>query len=118
MSLSTVLALKIMACDSVATVLGDVHHGDVVTVKDKAGNIREIVALADIPFGHKIAVAEVNVSEDILKYGESLGVATQIIIIGDYVHTHNLASQYGRGDLHHDVEVNHARTSRYQETVK
>lgn len=118
MSLSTVLALKIMACDSVATVLGDVHHGDVVTVKDKAGNMREVIALGDIPFGHKIAVAELNAGADILKYGESLSVATQNIIIGDYVHTHNLASQYGRGDLNHDAGVNHARTSRYQEAVK
>ncbi|MEH3481086.1 MULTISPECIES: UxaA family hydrolase [Enterobacter] len=103
MSLSTVLALKIMGCDSVATVLGDVHRGDVVTVKDKAGYMWEVIALDDIPFGHKIAVAELNIGEDILKYGESLGVAAQTIITGDYVHTHNLASQHGGCDLHHEA---------------
>lgn len=118
MSKSTVLALKIMECDSVATVLSDVQRGDVITVKDKAGNTQAIVALSTIPFGHKVAVAALNVGEEVLKYGESLGGVTQTIVAGDYVHTHNLASQYGRGDLKHDAEVTHARTSRYQETVK
>jgi altronate dehydratase small subunit len=113
MSQSKVLALKIMPCDSVATVLEDVHSGDVITVKDKSGNTEQVIARADIPFGHKIAVGELNVGNEVLKYGESLGVATKKIIIGDYVHTHNLESQYGRGDINHGGQVIHTRASRY-----
>jgi altronate dehydratase small subunit len=107
-----------MACDSVATVLEDVRQGDAITVKDKAGHTETVTANASIPFGHKIAVAALENGAEVLKYGESLGVATENIRAGDYVHTHNLASQYGRGDLNHDAEVTHARTSRYQETAK
>ncbi|MGE6469611.1 UxaA family hydrolase [Serratia proteamaculans] len=113
MSQSKVLALKIMPCDSVATVLEDVHNGDVITVKDKSGNTQQITAGADIPFGHKIAVAKLSVGDEVLKYGESLGIATKGIVIGDYVHTHNLESQYGRGDINHGDQVIHTRASRY-----
>lgn len=113
MSQSTILALKIMPCDSVATVLEDVREGNVIKVKDKAGNTYEITALANIPFGHKIATSALNVGDEVLKYGESLGIATMPVVIGDYVHTHNLESQYGRGDLNHDGAVKHARASRY-----
>lgn len=113
MSQPTILALKIMPCDSVATVLADVRSGNVITVKDKSGNTSQITALADIPFGHKIAVSELSIGDEVIKYGESLGIATQAVIIGDYVHTHNLASQYGRGDLNHSGQVTHTRASSY-----
>lgn len=113
MSQPTILALKIMPCDSVATVLADVRFGNVITVKDKSGNTSQVTALADIPFGHKIAVGELNIGDEVIKYGESLGVATQAVIIGDYIHTHNLTSQYGRGDLNHSGQVTHTRASRY-----
>jgi altronate dehydratase small subunit len=34
------------------------------------------------------------------KYGEDIGLATVKINPGDHVHTHNIESQRGRGDLH------------------
>lgn len=36
--------------------------------------------------------------EQITKYGEEIGIATQEIRPGDYVHVHNLDSMRGRGD--------------------
>ena len=53
---------------------------------------------SDIPSGHKVALRDIHVDEDIIKYGESLGEATKEIVAGDYVHVHNLDSKRGRGD--------------------
>jgi hypothetical protein len=35
----------------------------------------------------------------VVKYGSSIGVATGEILPGAHVHTHNVASARGRGDL-------------------
>lgn len=53
------------------------------------------IRLADpIPTGHKVAVAPIAVGEKVLKYGAPIGSATQDIHPGQYVHTHNLKSDY------------------------
>ena len=46
----------------------------------------------DVPAGHKIALADIKKGEKVIKYGYPIGVATQDIKKGDFVHTHNLAS--------------------------
>ncbi|WP_035051930.1 UxaA family hydrolase [Andreprevotia chitinilytica] len=110
----TILALKIMACDSVATVLEDVKPSDAITVKDKAGNTSALLSKDAIPFGHKIATCQIKQGEEILKYGESLGVATRTIEPGEHVHTQNIDSQYGCGDVNEGAsKVAHTRASRY-----
>lgn len=45
-----------------------------------------------VPFGHKLAVTDIKKGDKILKYGEVIGLATQNISKGDYVHTHNVES--------------------------
>ena len=46
----------------------------------------------DVPAGHKIALADIKKGEAVIKYGYPIGVATQDIKKGDFVHTHNLSS--------------------------
>lgn len=95
-----VLALKVNDKDNVATLFADdVKAGDVVEVRDKKGMSESVSISADIPYGHKIALAEIAVGKPIIKYGEELGVASHPIRTGDYVHIHNLDSMRGRGDL-------------------
>ena len=94
------LALKVADADNVATVFADGTTADtVVCVRDRAGNESLVTALGDIPYGHKIAIADIAVGQTIVKYGESIGVASREIAVGDYVHVHNLDSMRGRGDL-------------------
>ncbi len=94
------LALKVADADNVATVFADgTTAGTVVCVRDRAGNESLVTALGDIPYGHKIAIADIAVGQTIVKYGESIGVASREIAVGDYVHVHNLDSMRGRGDL-------------------
>lgn len=45
-------------------------------------------------FGHKIAIKPVAKGEKIIKYGAPIGSATMDIALGDYVHNHNVASDY------------------------
>lgn len=49
-----------------------------------------------IPFGHKVAVQDIKKQDRIIKYGEDIGFATQDIKAGQWVHTHNIASERGK----------------------
>lgn len=80
-------ALQINPADGVATLIEAVGEGDKVSVGD-----RSIIARAAIPRGHKIAVIDIGVGADVIKYGVPIGHATQQIIAGQHVHSHNLAT--------------------------
>jgi altronate dehydratase len=55
---------------------------------------RQIAIVDRIPTGHKVAVAAIPRGEQVIKYGAPIGSATRDIRPGEYVHTHNLASDY------------------------
>ncbi len=98
--MSDILALKVSDLDNVATIFAnDVKAGMTISIRDKKGNSVDETVRADIPYGHKVAVRPIKIGEPIIKYGEEIGVATQDIETGDYVHVHNLDSQRARGDL-------------------
>ena len=52
-----------------------------------------------IPFGHKLALIDIPQGANIVKYGEVMGRATQVIPAGTHAHIHNIESLRGRGDL-------------------
>jgi altronate hydrolase len=49
-----------------------------------------ITATADIPQGHKMALAPLAANDQVIKYGFSIGHATAEIAPGAWVHTHNM----------------------------
>ena len=51
-----------------------------------------------ISFGHKFALRTIKMGDPIIKYGETIGLATKEIQTGQHVHVHNLESCRGRGD--------------------
>jgi altronate hydrolase len=57
--------------------------------------------LARIPFGHKLAVREISAGDPVRKFGQIIGVATQPIAPGEWVHSHNLAAR----ELHLDYAI-------------
>lgn len=83
-----VAAILIRADDHVATLTGPVVAGETVLITGQ-GKTREIVALNDMPAGHKLAVRQIGEYEQILKYGEVIGEATQAIAEGGHVHIQN-----------------------------
>jgi altronate hydrolase len=86
--------LVITSRDNVATALMRLEAGQPLTVGERALSPREV-----IPSGHKMAFAEIAQGAAVIKYGAPIGIATREIHAGDHVHTHNVASTRGRGDL-------------------
>jgi altronate dehydratase len=86
--------IVISAADNVATALEALEAGLVIQHDGTAVTIRE-----SIPRGHKLALKAVAAGGSIVKYGNSIGVATADIAPGAHVHTHNVSSERGRGDL-------------------
>lgn len=75
--------------DTVAVAIEEIQKGNDVTYKMK-DDIVSIKALDDIQIYHKMAIADVNKGEPIIKYGEHIGLASEYIHIGNHVHTHNV----------------------------
>lgn len=90
--------------DNVATTLRELEAGETVTVA-VGDEDRTVQIKTDVKFGHKIAVEDISDGETITKYGKSIGNATDDIEAGDWVHVHNVESNYGRGDLVGDDQV-------------
>ena len=88
------LALVISARDNVATALEPLDAGQTI----RAGDATLTVAEA-IPRGHKLALRAIAAGEAVVKYGSPIGTASSGIAAGAHVHTHNVASTRGRGDL-------------------
>jgi altronate dehydratase len=87
-------ALVISDRDNVATALETLTPGRRVELP---GGTLSVVS--HIPRGHKVAVRQIRSGEAVVKYGSPIGTATTDIAPGTHVHTHNVASDRGRGDL-------------------
>lgn len=51
-------------------------------------------ASTDIALGHKVARVAIKTGDKVLRYGVSIGSATQNIRAGEHVHLHNMKSDY------------------------
>jgi len=87
-------AIVISAEDNVATALEALEAGQTI----QAGGATVQVTEA-IPRGHKVALLPIHAGAVIVKYGSPIGHASSDIAAGAHVHTHNVSSDRGRGDL-------------------
>ncbi|TQX86843.1 MULTISPECIES: UxaA family hydrolase [Rhizobium] len=71
--------------------LDDVGVARAMVRAGAATGIDGLVAADQIPRGHKIAVRDIPAGQEIRKFGQSIGIATQFIPAGGHVHLHNLA---------------------------
>ena len=92
--MSQVPALVISPRDNVATALQQLEPGQTIAVSGESITVAE-----QTPRGHKIALHLIRKGEEVVKYGSTIGTATIDIPPGAHVHTHNVASGRGRGDL-------------------
>jgi (2R)-sulfolactate sulfo-lyase subunit alpha len=87
-------ALKHEPPDAVAVVIVDIAAGGQVSAVNLEGVPQEtVVAVNDIPLGHKIALRDIAAGEQVIKYGRSIGKAAQAIKTGEHVHIHNVKSE-------------------------
>ncbi len=82
-------AFQLNPADTVATMLADAPAGDVQIV----GTSQIVRAVEAIAMGHKIAIVAMKERDPVIKYGISIGTATQTIEPGQWVHLHNCRSQ-------------------------
>lgn len=53
----------------------------------------ELVALDDVPIGHKVALADLNEGDTAVKYGEDIGRFVASVKKGGHVHVQNLKTK-------------------------
>jgi len=88
----------IAAGDNVGTVVGDGAPAPVELPMIGAGS-GGIRLASPIPHGHKVALRALPAGAEVIKYGVVIGRLIRPVIAGEHVHTHNLESMRGRGDL-------------------
>ena len=86
-------AIKMDEKDNVATALVGLAAGDEVEViSSKQDVVQQVTARDALPLGHKIALANIPEGASVTKYGATIGKASKVISVGDYVHIHNVRS--------------------------
>jgi altronate dehydratase len=82
------------------TTAGRVHvvvnpRDNVTTILDASVGLERLqggrAVAPGIPFGHKAALQAISRGEAVIKYGVTIGRATQDIAPGEHVHVHNCA---------------------------
>ncbi len=90
-------AIIVDAKDNVATALRRLEQGTSVHLETEDSSL-DIVLCQTVPFGHKFALKDIEPGEPIIKYGETIGLATRKIMKGEHTHVHNVEGLRGRGD--------------------
>ena len=98
--------VKIHESDNVVVAVKALEKGHAITVDN-----RQISLKTDVPAGHKIALHDVPENAKIVKYGHIIGHATQPIAAGEWVHSHNLATDLS-GELNYSYQPNPKAESR------
>ncbi len=80
--------LKINSADNVVVALDDLAKGEVVKCDGADVTLGENIAR-----GHKFALRNIAQGEAVIKYGYPIGGATEAILQGAWIHSHNLKTQ-------------------------
>ncbi len=84
--------LRINENDNVAVALNAIPAGTELSLD---GGALKVKTSEVIPAGHKVALKNISEGESVIKYGYSIGTATQDITAGAWIHTHNLHTGLG-----------------------
>jgi hypothetical protein len=83
--------LRLADADNVLIVAAPIAAGETV-----AGPDGPIVVRQDVEVGHKVAAWPIFAGEKVVRFSMPIGSATQDVATGEWVHTHNLSSDYIR----------------------
>lgn len=81
--------IKINPKDDVLVVLKDFKKGDVVN---------GITILDDVKMGHKVALSDMKKGHHLIKYGNIIGVLSEDVKKGNWIHSHNLKTSLSEGE--------------------
>lgn len=81
-----------MKGDDVAVAVRDVSPGpSFIGLVDQTPGA-DVEVSEEVPLGHKVALTAMHEGQEVIEYGLPIGIATQDIAQGSYVHTHNIRS--------------------------
>lgn len=98
--------------DNVATLLDDAEPGPLQVLGEGADGplaLREPIRL-----GHKVALQDIPIGENIVKFGVPIGQATTLIARGAWVHLHNVTSEFDERSQTLDVQTGATTDTRYE----
>ncbi|HEX8585383.1 MAG TPA: altronate dehydratase family protein [Allosphingosinicella sp.] len=79
--------LRLDPRDDVASALRPLAPGEVVELDGQTIAVR-----GDVPYGHKIALRNLDAGDEVRKFGWPIGAATVPVRAGEHVHSHNLST--------------------------
>jgi altronate dehydratase small subunit len=106
-------AFCINPTDNVATLLDDAPGPDNVQILG-ASHIQSVSSREPITLGHKIAITDIPKDSEIIKFGVSIGHASQPILAGQWVHLHNCASNFDQRSQTLDLHSGAATDTKYE----
>lgn len=105
-------AFRIAPQDNVATALTVIPKGAFLLFGE--GEEVMLEAEEEIPRGHKVAVRFIKKGEAVIKYGVSIGEATEDIRTGQWVHLHCMKSCYDERSSGLDIHTGAAADISYE----
>jgi altronate hydrolase len=93
-ALAAIDVIHLHADDNIVIAARNLAPGETI---DVAG--RTIAVVEPIRMGHKLAIAPIAKGQRVLKYGQQIGVTTEAIEPGSWVHCHNLVNSAGERDF-------------------
>ena len=105
-------AFQIHPADNVATLLDDAGAEAVLILGSSAP--LEVALVGPIALAHKAALRDIAAGEAIVKYGVPIGVATESIQRGGWVHLHNCRSALDERSSTLDVETGATTDMHYE----
>lgn len=94
-------AIVLNSSDNVATLIDNGLTGESCTLQGEISG--RLTLLENVPFGHKICIADTPEGSNVLKYGQIIGKTSHAVKGGEHMHVHNIDSNRGRGDLNKGV---------------
>ena len=85
-------ALLMNSADNVVTTVAEIAKGENVCFM-KGSEWVILKAVEDIPYCHKVALSDLTVGSEVIKYGESLGRLVRDVAKGGWVNDQNLKSE-------------------------
>lgn len=88
--------------DNIVVALEDLSGGDRIA-SDLAAH--HVVLNAPISKGHKVSVRQIEKGENVIRYGQIIGRASEVIQAGTHVHSHNLQMSSHRQDYAYGSKI-------------
>ena len=92
--------IRLAPSDNVLIATRDLPPGRYATA---AGEVVELTS--SVPLGHKVASRALEPGDKVVRYAMAIGSATARVAAGEWVHTHNLASDYLQTFAHRGGEA-------------